>query len=730
MNQWKIGHVRFGLETEKQPIELSAMRIESSMLNGMDQKTQCYELTEIPGGRVLPERNPGETKPGDLSGQLFLTERDSVCTIRVQAAIRQNTMRECVTFETAVPAELELISEEKELTYSCQYQFNDWWTRPEFGTELSGLPARTESVFLKYGGTDGKPVTYGCLIPMLGKKTKAYLIGSGKSAEAQSIRLQLTAYASGVDSLDEIALVYAEGTDLFDAIHTAWQEACRISNVPMRKDRTFPSMFENFGWCSWDAFYTDVTEQKIRQKAEEFQQKGLPVRWFLIDDGWLSVKDSMLYSYKPEQTKFPDGFLKLTTDLKEHTSIRQVGVWHAFGGYWGGVLRGSEAEAFWRENLYYNRNGKVLPYPDAEKGYGFWRKWYEYLSSQGIDFVKVDGQSAVKNYFRNQECVGIAARQAHKALEAAVDLYMNGNLINCMGMAIENVLGRPASGLSRNSDDFLPEKEMGFAEHLMQNAYNALYHSQVYYGDWDMFWSRQEESGKHALLRAISGGPVYVSDRIGETDPSSIWPLIYSDGRILRMDRSALPTLHSVFNSPEQGNNMELTNVCGRHGAIALFHLGYSEQDQISEVCAADIPELKERRYLLYNRQTKQLKLVERTEKLTVVLKKNEYCCLLFTAIPDTESSPVIPIGLMDKYMSFHAVTAAAISPDKKEIRISLADGGRFGFAVKKECQIRNVYANGRSIAPKQESSVNAQELDYYEMELQGSGAQTIEIEF
>ncbi len=352
MNQWKIGHVRFGLETEKQPIELSAMRIESSDPTGTDPKTQCYELTEIPGCRILPERKPGETKPGDLSGRLILTGNDSVCTIRVQAAIRQNTMRECVTFETAVPVELELISDESELSYSCQYQFNDWWTRPGFGTELSRLPARTESVFLRYGGTSGRPVTYGCLIPMLGEKTKAYLIGNGKNADAQSIRLQLTAYASGVDLLDEIALVYAEGTDLFDTIHTAWQEACRINGVPMREKRTFPSMFEFFGWCSWDAFYTDVTEQKIRQKADEFQQKELPVRWFLIDDGWLSVQDSKLYSYKPEQSKFPNGFLNLTKDLKEHTSIRQVGVWHAFGGYWGGVLKDSEAETFWKENLY------------------------------------------------------------------------------------------------------------------------------------------------------------------------------------------------------------------------------------------------------------------------------------------------------------------------------------------------------------------------------------------
>ena len=101
------------------------------------------------------------------------------------------------------------------------------------------------------------------------------------------------------------------------------------------------------------------------------------------------------------------------------------------------------------------------------------------LRREGIDFVKVDGQSAVKNYYENDIPVCRAARETHKALEGAAGAYMGGRLINCMGMSMENILGRQGSAMSRNSDDFLPNEPHGFTEHLLQNAYNAVYHDGV-----------------------------------------------------------------------------------------------------------------------------------------------------------------------------------------------------------------------------------------------------------
>ena len=179
----------------------------------------------------------------------------------------------------------------------------------------------------------------------------------------------------------------------------------------------------------------------------------------------------------PEVKKFPNGFATMIQDLRREDGIRWFGVWHALGSYWGGVEPGSKAALEEKDHLYKTASGKLLPYPCAEKGYGLFRDWYEQLRAQGIDFVKVDGQSAIKNYYENEIPVCEAARKTHEALEGAAAAYMDGRLINCMGMAMENILGRPASGMSRNSDDFVPDNPTGFAEHLLQNSYNALYHN-------------------------------------------------------------------------------------------------------------------------------------------------------------------------------------------------------------------------------------------------------------
>ena len=69
-----------------------------------------------------------------------------------------------------------------------------------------------------------------------------------------------------------------------------------------------------------------------------------------------------------------------------------------------------------------------------------------------------------------------------------------------MGMSMEQILARPSSAVSRSSDDFFPDRESGFPEHLLQNAYNTLYQDMLYYCDWDMFWTDHKDSVKHSLF--------------------------------------------------------------------------------------------------------------------------------------------------------------------------------------------------------------------------------------
>ena len=82
-------------------------------------------------------------------------------------------------------------------------------------------------------------------------------------------------------------------------------------------------MFRYLGWRSWDAFYRDVSEEGIRQKAEELTGKEVPVRWMLVDDGWLSVRydTEQLTDFAPDYEKFPHDFGPLAGSVARPSGI-------------------------------------------------------------------------------------------------------------------------------------------------------------------------------------------------------------------------------------------------------------------------------------------------------------------------------------------------------------------------------------------------------------------------
>ncbi|WP_303916028.1 Sip1-related alpha-galactosidase [Subdoligranulum variabile] len=459
------------------------------------------------------------------------------------------------------------------------YLYNPWWTRPAFCEGFGAIPRRTQVVLFQY------PDRVGCFVPMVGKTWKAWLAPGTDTALA----LELSCGVAGFTAVDEPLYLYAEAPTAEKAIHTVFARLAMEKGIALREERRLPGMFRYLGWCSWDAFYREISEEGVRRKAEELTEKGVPVRWMLVDDGWLSVRydTEQLTDFAPDGEKFPHGFGPLAEELRTQHNIPWLGVWHALAGFWGGVAPGSAAANIAADALLPTLNGKLVPSPDT--GTAFYRRWYELLRRQGIRFAKVDGQSSVPNYFENTRSTVEAAAGLGRALEGGAAV-LDGAVLNCMGMAMESILGRTTSALSRNSDDFLPRKEGSFVEHLLQNAYNALYHNEFYVCDWDMFWTHHPDAGKHALLRAISGGPVYVSDRVGETDAAVLRPLACRDGRLLMMDRSAKPAADCIFRDPRKDGVLKLHNACPWGGGLAVYNL--TDTAQTFSFTAADIPEL------------------------------------------------------------------------------------------------------------------------------------------
>lgn len=303
--------------------------------------------------------------------------------------------------------------------------------------------------------------------------------------------------------------------------------------------------------------------------------------------------------------------------------------------------------------------------------------------------MKVDGQSSAAWYFENDLPVAEAVRGMNEALEAGAS-RMDGAVINCMGMAMENILARPATAVSRNSDDFVPDKKDGFAEHLLQNAYNALYHNELYCCDWDMFWTMHKDAMKHSLLRAVSGGPIYVSDKPGATDPEILKPLVYQNGEILMMDRSAKPTEDCIFSDPMKDGVLKLHNIASygdkKAGGIAVFNL--TGQKQFFSFYPSDIPDLDIRdTYWVYDYFGRKAFLLGRNEKYEGNMGPEEFGW--FIILPGGENGSCL--GLIDKYAGFMAVEN--IYEKGNKITVILRESGTVGWTSLRKLQ--KILVNG-----------------------------------
>lgn len=263
----------------------------------------------------------------------------------------------------------------------------------------------------------------------------------------------------------------------------------------------------------------------------------------------------------------------------------------------------------------------------------FFDAYHAQLAAMGVDGVKVDAQSVlallqgsddeaeaetrgdigievtpggeigIRSEKQGQQDGGNGglrlAAKFHKALRNSVDLHFGKGdrpVIHCMCHSQEtlmSVLGLypdeeddPAAAklrpVVRGSDDYWPGDPASHGPHLYSNALSSLVFSSIGLHDWDMFQttgdgrrsslfsSSSSSSSMHAASRAISGGPVYVSDTPDKHDGVLLRKLAFRDGSIPRCIRNARPTVSGLFIDPqrEAGKPLLLQNANSASGLV------------------------------------------------------------------------------------------------------------------------------------------------------------------
>lgn len=533
-----------------------------------------------------------------------------------------------------------------------------YWTGPVFATGLGDVPKGTQAVLLKK--SDG---TYIAVLPVVGKEFKTELIGENGCLFSKTF-----SWYKDSCFLDELLFVCGAGKNPFELIKKCFKRAISLldNRCRMREERSYPEILEYLGWCSWDSMQIRVNEADIEKKCKEFKDKDIPVKWVVIDDMWAEIRDfygeeysdfkqmvdlmhrSKMYSYKADPIRFPYG-LSHTVDML-HSYGMYVGMWYPTTGYWAGIDENGDAYKELCQFLLTTGEGVTVPHFEADMAYMYYKKIFDYFRKSGVDFVKIDNQALPQVHYKGIAPVGKTASGAVSGMEAAVGEAFGDRIINCMGMSGEMMWNRSSSGVSRCSNDFMPENRKWFAKHILQCTYNGLVQGQLYYNDFDMWWTDDEQAQKNSLLRAVSGGPIYVSDKIGRTNKEILAPLILSDGRILRCDRCAVPSEDCLASDPRNsGRIFKVQNTYKDSGVLAAFNLDKNGDAVNGTVSPKDIYGLSECQYAIYEHFSRELKILSYDETFSIVLENNDDFKLYIMA-PIRENFAVI--GRVDKFIS------------------------------------------------------------------------------
>ncbi|KFI58979.1 Sip1-related alpha-galactosidase [Bifidobacterium cuniculi] len=441
----------------------------------------------------------------------------------------------------------------------CVAQHKEWWMRPFWCDDWTQVPARTQLLLWRQGsGDDGVSPSVDPAGRADGPWHLALAACDGdlradwRGGDGGGLLLDVSVNQAGHDALAGMCAVTGQGDDPYALVHAAVARVAQATGIRLRGERPFPAALEGLGWCTWDAFGQDVSQAAIVAKMEEFRAKGVPVSWVLIDDGWSQVDrgSSRLVGFDADPVRFPDGLSATVRLLKEEYGVRSVGVWQAFQGYWAGLDPQGPAAGETRAFLERMPGGCLVPAAGAAGAFGFWHRWDARLAEAGIDFAKVDSQGSMSLMARGVQDFGTATAGRHAGLDAAAAQCFSGALINCMGVVPENYWRRPSSPLTRTSDDFFPREPASLPEHAIENAYCSLLLGELYHCDWDMFWTDHPHARTHALLRWISGGPVYCSDAPGATDADLLRLFLDDGGSLPRPDGVGVPVEESLLADP------------------------------------------------------------------------------------------------------------------------------------------------------------------------------------
>ncbi|MHC4333816.1 MAG: Sip1-related alpha-galactosidase [Planctomycetota bacterium] len=556
----------------------------------------------------------------------------------------------------------------------------------DYARRPSNYPRVREGMFLLLKLRDDR---YLAIVPIAGPLTMTWLYAD----EQGRMVLNFGTLGTKPVSCDAPLFAWCYSDDIYAACRKAWALAvtCRpvAGSTDLRMNKKYPEVFRYLGWCSWEEYKWNISEGILVDTVEQIENSGLPIRYVLVDDGHLDRTDNKLRSFFPDKDKFPHGWSRLLS-MRKQDKVRWMGQWNTVSGYWFTVARDHRLGKLIDRNLIPNNwMDALVPANSRASCELFYKAHLGAIKSHGFDFIKVDSQSRnICWYMRGDNAVEAAANN-QLGLEEAVKQY-SGGMINCMAHSLPCVFNTKYSAVTRSSIDYKAGKEARGKSHLLQSYANTVWMGQTVWGDHDMFHSSDRYAGRiMAVSKAMSGGPVYLSDNPKDFIAEYIRPLCYEDGELLRPAAPAGPLPDSAFVAPmrEKVAYRVIAPLTGNAAAIVAYNLYHPTSDEPinSAVTAEDYSHAgdmmqpypgrwkePDEGLLVYDWYAGKAQKLH--EKYTFELKG--FSDRLLHLCPINKDWAVV--GRTDKYLS--PAAAETISVSGNELKLRLTESGPFAI--------------------------------------------------
>eukprot|EP00466_Bigelowiella_natans_P011092 jgi/Bigna1/44825/e_gw1.103.7.1 len=507
-----------------------------------------------------------------------------------------------------------------------------WWMVPKVGNGKSSedvedlIPEETQFLLGKIDDD-----CYILLLPLVDQLFRTALYPSSSSSSSLQLSLE-----SGDPSLPgnlgeavrvPSSLYIGAGRDPFALTQRAVAFLSKFhATFRLREEKSAPGSAEVFGWCTWDAFYSRVSPEGVKRGLDEFANAGIPVKMIILDDGWQSTKndgekesegggnDQGFYSNEGDDAtdwskrlsrveanrKF-ERLGELIDHVKDSQNVTYVYCWHALLGYWLGVdPKSPDMQAFEPQIRYpciqpvaesQSYDARILCVEPAlawtpstfsgiglvnrEKAGLFYDNLHGYLGNMRADGVKVDAQSVLSVLGTGLGGGAALTRHFVHNMEASAKKHLSSNVIGCMAHASENLFSFRDTPIARASDDFYPKDDRSHLQHVASCAYNSLFLGEIVIPDWDCFQSLHPAAMLHAVARGVGGCPIYVSDRVANSDSEILQKLVLPDGTTYRGMLPGRPTRDSLFASVQTDKRtaLKVWNRNAVNGVVAAFNV-------------------------------------------------------------------------------------------------------------------------------------------------------------